>query len=60
MAADHAGMEFVYRLCAFLPTIGLPAALLPEIEKRNWTPLPLEGGEVGSGGVTRYGLRASA
>ncbi len=31
------GIEFVYRLCAFLPAIGLAAALLPEIErKRAW------------------------
>jgi FSR family fosmidomycin resistance protein-like MFS transporter len=28
--ADHAGIEYVYRLCAFLPLIGLLAAFLPQ------------------------------
>jgi FSR family fosmidomycin resistance protein-like MFS transporter len=32
--ADAAGIEAVYRLCAFLPAIGLLAALLPNIERR--------------------------
>ena len=31
--ADHYGIEFVYRLCAFLPAIGLLAVFLPNIEK---------------------------
>jgi len=35
MMADHTGIEFVYRLCAFLPAIGLAAALLPDIERRR-------------------------
>ena len=35
MVADHTGIEFVYRLCAFLPAIGLLAALLPDIERRR-------------------------
>ncbi len=30
--ADDAGIEFVYRVCAFLPAIGLLTAFLPEIE----------------------------
>jgi len=30
--ADFAGIDFVYRLCAFLPAIGLLAAFLPDIE----------------------------
>jgi FSR family fosmidomycin resistance protein-like MFS transporter len=30
--ADHTSIEFVYRLCAFLPLIGLAAAFLPHIE----------------------------
>ena len=30
--ADAAGIEAVYRLCAFLPAIGLLAAFLPEVE----------------------------
>jgi FSR family fosmidomycin resistance protein-like MFS transporter len=33
--ADVAGIEAVYRLCAFLPAIGLLAALLPNIEGRR-------------------------
>jgi FSR family fosmidomycin resistance protein-like MFS transporter len=28
--ADLTGIEFVYRLCAWLPLIGLLAALLPD------------------------------
>ncbi len=31
--ADLQGMEYVYKLCAFLPLLGLFAAFLPEIEK---------------------------
>jgi FSR family fosmidomycin resistance protein-like MFS transporter len=31
--ADVAGIEFVYRVCAFLPAIGLLAAFLPDVEK---------------------------
>ena len=30
--ADWTGIEFVYRLCAFLPAIGLLAAFLPDLE----------------------------
>jgi MFS transporter, FSR family, fosmidomycin resistance protein len=30
--ADAAGIEFVYRVCAFLPALGLLAAFLPDIE----------------------------
>jgi FSR family fosmidomycin resistance protein-like MFS transporter len=30
--ADREGIEFVYRLCAFLPLLGVAAALLPNIE----------------------------
>ena len=32
--ADRHGIEFVYRLCAFLPLLGVTAALLPNIEQR--------------------------
>jgi FSR family fosmidomycin resistance protein-like MFS transporter len=32
--ADRAGIEFVYRLCAFLPLIGVLAAFLPDVDKR--------------------------
>jgi FSR family fosmidomycin resistance protein-like MFS transporter len=31
--ADRQGIEFVYRLCAFLPLLGVTAALLPNIER---------------------------
>jgi FSR family fosmidomycin resistance protein-like MFS transporter len=30
--ADHTSIEFVYRVCAFLPLIGLAAAFLPHFE----------------------------
>jgi FSR family fosmidomycin resistance protein-like MFS transporter len=30
--ADATSLEYVYRLCAFLPLIGLAAALLPDVE----------------------------
>ena len=29
--ADAAGIEFVYRLCAFLPALGVLAAFLPSV-----------------------------
>jgi FSR family fosmidomycin resistance protein-like MFS transporter len=35
--ADHIGIESVYRLCAFLPLIGLLAVLLPDTESRERT-----------------------
>lgn len=37
--ADAAGIEAVYRLCAFLPAIGLLAALLPNVERRSEGPV---------------------
>lgn len=36
--ADHAGIEFVYVLCAHLPLIGLSAALLPRLAPRSLAP----------------------
>jgi len=33
--ADHTSVEFVYRVCAFLPAIGLLTALLPNLEPRR-------------------------
>jgi MFS transporter, FSR family, fosmidomycin resistance protein len=33
--ADSTSIELVYRLCAFLPMIGLLAGLLPEVERRH-------------------------
>jgi len=37
--ADRRGVEFVYRVCAYLPLLGMAAALLPNIERqpRAWT-----------------------
>ena len=32
--ADHYGIEFVYRICAYLPLLGVVAAFLPDIEHR--------------------------
>jgi FSR family fosmidomycin resistance protein-like MFS transporter len=32
--ADRYGIEFVYRLCAFLPLLGIIAAFLPNLERR--------------------------
>lgn len=33
--ADRYGIEFVYRLCAYLPLLGMVAAFLPNIEHRE-------------------------
>jgi FSR family fosmidomycin resistance protein-like MFS transporter len=33
--ADYQGIEFVYRVCAFLPLLGVIAAFLPNIETRR-------------------------
>jgi FSR family fosmidomycin resistance protein-like MFS transporter len=33
--ADHAGIAFVYRVCAFLPLLGLITGLLPNLERRK-------------------------
>ncbi|MFD0324121.1 MFS transporter [Lysobacter gummosus] len=33
--ADHIGIEAVYRICAYLPAIGLLAWFLPKLEKRE-------------------------
>jgi FSR family fosmidomycin resistance protein-like MFS transporter len=30
--ADASGIEFVYRICAYLPALGALAAFLPQIE----------------------------
>jgi len=34
--ADRIGIEAVYRLCAYLPLIGLLAAFLPHVENEEW------------------------
>jgi FSR family fosmidomycin resistance protein-like MFS transporter len=33
--ADSQGIEFVYRICAYLPLLGMVAAFLPNIERRT-------------------------
>jgi FSR family fosmidomycin resistance protein-like MFS transporter len=30
---DHTSLQFVFRLCAFLPALGLFAALLPDLRR---------------------------
>jgi FSR family fosmidomycin resistance protein-like MFS transporter len=44
--ADRYGVEFVYRLCAFLPLLGTIAVFLPNIQRhssdRNPTPAPAD------------------
>src|ERR1700722_13034777 len=39
--ADTHGIEFVYRICAYLPLIGMVAAFLPNIEHNNRRTVPL-------------------
>jgi FSR family fosmidomycin resistance protein-like MFS transporter len=36
--ADRHGIEFVYRICAYLPLLGMVAAFLPDIEHRAGAP----------------------
>ena len=33
--ADHYGIEFVYRVCSYLPLIGVLAAFLPDLRRRS-------------------------
>ena len=33
--ADHTSIEFVFRVCAFLPLIGIVTAFLPDVEHKN-------------------------
>ncbi len=33
--ADHTSIDFVYRLCAYLPLLGLLTMFLPDVEKRR-------------------------
>ena len=37
LVADAKGIEYVYRLCAFLPALGLLAVFLPQVEKGGRT-----------------------
>jgi FSR family fosmidomycin resistance protein-like MFS transporter len=32
--ADHTSIEFVYRLCAFLPLLGLLTVFLPNLDRK--------------------------
>jgi MFS transporter, FSR family, fosmidomycin resistance protein len=41
--ADTVGINTVYQLCAYLPVIGLLAALLPDVERRRAAALPTSG-----------------
>ncbi len=41
--ADTVGINTVYQLCAYLPVIGLLAALLPDVERRRAGALPTSG-----------------
>ena len=36
VVADYTSIDFVYRLCAFLPALGLITVLLPNIEPPRW------------------------
>ena len=38
--ADHTSIDFVYKVCAFLPVIGLLTAFLPNLEKRRMKQSP--------------------
>jgi MFS transporter, FSR family, fosmidomycin resistance protein len=38
VVADHAGIEYVYKICAYLPLLGMVAAFLPNIEHINTEP----------------------
>lgn len=38
--ADHTSIDFVYKVCAFLPALGLFTALLPDIGKHAKGPEP--------------------
>jgi FSR family fosmidomycin resistance protein-like MFS transporter len=42
--ADQYGVEFVYRICAYLPLLGMVAAFLPDIEHRSPAAGALRGG----------------
>jgi MFS transporter, FSR family, fosmidomycin resistance protein len=39
--ADQHGIQFVYRICAYLPLIGMVAAFLPDIEHNDRRRVPL-------------------
>jgi FSR family fosmidomycin resistance protein-like MFS transporter len=38
--ADHTSIESVYRLCAYLPALGLLTAWLPDVERHGVAPAP--------------------
>jgi FSR family fosmidomycin resistance protein-like MFS transporter len=43
--ADRTGIEYIYRLCSFLPALGLLTALLPNMEQGIRTAVPPEEAE---------------
>jgi FSR family fosmidomycin resistance protein-like MFS transporter len=49
--ADSTGLEHVYRLCAFLPAVGVLAAALPDLRLRHAPPIPAEASLDGSEGA---------
>ncbi|HVX38175.1 MAG TPA: MFS transporter [Gemmatimonadaceae bacterium] len=44
LLADHFGIEFVYKVCAFLPLLGLLAAFLPDVRPPEEAELKVVGG----------------
>ena len=36
--ADHTSIEFVFRVCAFLPLLGVVTGFLPDVEHRSFLP----------------------
>ncbi len=58
--ADHTSVDFVYRLCSFMPAIGILTAFLPNLETRRshaGQAKPGRGGDAGRGGGVNRGGR---
>jgi MFS transporter, FSR family, fosmidomycin resistance protein len=58
--ADHTSVDFVYRLCSYLPAIGILTAFLPNLETRRshaGEAKPGRGGDAGHGGGVDRGGR---
>jgi len=58
--ADHTSVDFVYRLCSFMPAIGILTAFLPNLETRRshaGEAKPGRGGDAGHGGGVDRGGR---
>ena len=60
--ADATSIDFVYRVCAFLPLLGLLTVFLPDLgrEQRTRRPSPVTGSTATSGAVASRSLRPSA